>query len=239
MAVDATTNTIVPNDAIEKSHPDCSWELDKLEQYARAELFQADSLDTEAIQLGRQSTGHLFRAGHALFLIRERKKADGTGVQWQETSGLSRTTVWEAIKLYSTAKTEEAVTNLTRTEAKVKFKVVPQRGAENPKSRNASNQHTQNAHVQNSEEVNDEEQGGGDNDASNLEDAADQDLKQQQEELRQITPHAAAVAILNALEDFVDDLTANGGPDAELANVCTQIADMAEAAKLITGGDDE
>lgn len=103
--------------------PDDGWETDALGRYAAAELAESTRLDGEARDLVRRSAVHLFRAGRALHLARERLKAAGEWCGWQTRHGIARTSAWEAIELYERAGNEEAVAGLAISEAKTQFGV--------------------------------------------------------------------------------------------------------------------
>lgn len=103
--------------------PDDGWETDALGRYVAAELAESARLDGEARDLVRRSAVHLFRAGRALHLARERLKAAGEWCGWQTRHGIARTSAWEAIELYERAGNEEAVAGLAISEAKTQFGV--------------------------------------------------------------------------------------------------------------------
>jgi hypothetical protein len=103
-----------------ESIPDESWDLDRLGDYARTGLSDADRFKRESIQLGRRSTVQIFRAGHALSIAR-RKVPWGEWGPWLATRNIKRTTAWEAIELYQRAGSEEAIANLTPVEAKRRY----------------------------------------------------------------------------------------------------------------------
>ena len=97
--------------------PDESWDLDRLGIYAATGLSEASRLEREFIQLGRRSTIQIFRAGRALS-IAERKVKWGEWGRWLVEHNIKRTTAWEAIQLYERAGSEEAIANLTPSQAK-------------------------------------------------------------------------------------------------------------------------
>jgi hypothetical protein len=105
----------------EDAAPSESWEMDRLTAYAVKGLEQAKALEAEANIVGRKSTVQLFRAGHALHILRGKLKGDGQWCGWLKGHGIPRTNAWEAIQLYVRAKTEEAVAELTPTQAKEKY----------------------------------------------------------------------------------------------------------------------
>jgi hypothetical protein len=129
-------NEAIRLEAIAEQMPNESWDLDRLGLYASSGLREANRLESEASQLSRRSTVQVFRAGHALFLARERLKAERRWCEWLSENNIPRTNAWEAIELYEQGGSEEAVANLTLTEAKQKNRghkrrprnLIPQRG---------------------------------------------------------------------------------------------------------------
>jgi len=117
--------TVVGKQAVpvEDARPDASWTLDRLLIYAKGEMANSDNAEQQAILQSRKSAVHLFRAGHALALVRERCKAEKHGDcgKFKENHGLAGTTANDAIRLYENAKTEDALIGLGITEAKEKF----------------------------------------------------------------------------------------------------------------------
>jgi hypothetical protein len=107
----------------QRATPNHNWTLEKLTDYVTDCFKCRDEMNDHLAAIGRKSTVELFRAGHALDVIREKLKADKAYVQWLEDNGIARTTAHDAIKLYYKAKTESAVEKLTITEAKIKFGV--------------------------------------------------------------------------------------------------------------------
>ena len=103
-----------------KSVPDESWDLERLGNYAATGLSEASRLQKESIQLGRRSTVQIFRSGHALSIAR-RKVPWGDWGRWLKEHDLKRTTAWEAIELYQRAGSEEAIANLTPSQAKKRY----------------------------------------------------------------------------------------------------------------------
>jgi hypothetical protein len=103
--------------------PDESWDLDRLGTYAATGLSEASRLERESIQLGRRSTIQIFRAGRALSIARRRVKSESWGEwgRWLKEHNLKRTTAWEAIQLYERAGSEEAIANLTPSQAKKRY----------------------------------------------------------------------------------------------------------------------
>jgi hypothetical protein len=114
-----------PTQAIPVAHqaesvPDESWDLERLGNYAATGLSEASRLQKESIQLGRRSTVQIFRSGHALSIAR-RKVPWGDWGRWLKEHDLKRTTAWEAIELYQRAGSEEAIANLTPSQAKKRY----------------------------------------------------------------------------------------------------------------------
>lgn len=103
--------------------PDASWTLDHLAEFVAGEFTDARRANEEALLHAHKSAVHLFRAGCALKLARDKCKAEGHGrwTRWLDDSKLAISTVSEAIKLYENAKTEDALLGLGITEAKEKF----------------------------------------------------------------------------------------------------------------------
>ncbi len=98
------------------SQPDRTWDVDRLTAYAKHEV-------AEFTLLTKRSTVHLFRAGHALSLVRDKKKPTREWCKWQQVNDLSRTTVNDAIRLYEAAFSEEAVESLPIMEAFDRFEI--------------------------------------------------------------------------------------------------------------------
>ena len=68
-----------------------------------------------------RSVESLFRAGRVLAAIRDRLKSQRKWTEWQNDHKVGTTSAWQAIKLFEAAGSEEAVADLTRTEALIKF----------------------------------------------------------------------------------------------------------------------
>jgi len=114
-----------PTQAIPVAHqaesvPNESWDLERLGNYAATGLSEASRLQKESIQLGRRSTVQIFRSGHALSIAR-RKVPWGDWGRWLKEHDLKRTTAWEAVELYQRAGSEEAIANLTPSQAKKRY----------------------------------------------------------------------------------------------------------------------
>lgn len=100
--------------------PGRDWPLDDLAAYAKSQI-------AESILQAHKSAVALFRAGCALFHIRNRCLSDGHGkwTRWMRDHNLSRTTVNDAIRLFENAASEEAVAGLGITVAKRKHVYPP------------------------------------------------------------------------------------------------------------------
>jgi hypothetical protein len=96
--------------------PGQNWTLDDLAAYAKGQIAES------ALQAHKSAVA-LFRAGCALFHIRNRCMADGHGrwTGWLRDHGLGRTTVNDAIRLFENAERPDALAGLGITEAKRKF----------------------------------------------------------------------------------------------------------------------
>ena len=101
--------------------PNANWNLEQLTEYVRSCLKSRDDMNDQLTAVGRRSAVELFRAGHALHLLRLKLKVKNGYVQWLKNEKIARTTAHEATKLYLKAKTEQAVERFTITEAKIKF----------------------------------------------------------------------------------------------------------------------
>jgi hypothetical protein len=124
----------------DESVPDDTWDLDRLGNYARTGLDEADRLQRESLQLGRRSTVQIFRAGRAISIARKKVKAAKWGEwgQWLAQHGLKRTTAWEAAALFERAGSEEAIKNLTPDQAKRKYNITRDRQNGKPKNSQAT-----------------------------------------------------------------------------------------------------
>ncbi len=80
--------------------PDDTWSDGALMQYGRTAIIRGDRDEERQLVLGRRSVKERLGAGHALSIVRQRHKGDGTWCKLQDGHGLSRTTVWEVIEVY-------------------------------------------------------------------------------------------------------------------------------------------
>jgi hypothetical protein len=117
--------TVVGNEALPlgDARPDPAWDEDRLALYAKGELANSQEAEQQALLQSRKSAVHLFRAGHALALARAKCKGEqhGAWTEFKERHRLAHTTANDAIRLYESAKTEDALAGLGITEAKEKF----------------------------------------------------------------------------------------------------------------------
>jgi hypothetical protein len=106
-----------------ESLPDDSWDLERLARYAKTGLDEANRLDREAMVIGRRSTVEIFRVGRALSIARRKVKTEkwGDWGRWLTEHEIKRTTAWEAVELFERAGSEEAIANLTASQAKKKY----------------------------------------------------------------------------------------------------------------------
>lgn len=102
--------------------PDESWNTETLEAYAAHHI-------AEFIGLQRRSAIHLYRAGLALLLIRDRLKGERQWCSWQDQHEIARTTAWEAVKLAEFFHFEDELAELGIIEAKRKANIVEERSA--------------------------------------------------------------------------------------------------------------
>ena len=93
--------TIVGNEAIPLTEPPGeSWDIDRLRSYALGELEHLKECNTQVLILARRSARHLFRAGHAFYLLREKLKEQEAWMAWLREQKLPHATVIQAIQLY-------------------------------------------------------------------------------------------------------------------------------------------
>jgi hypothetical protein len=149
-----------------ESVPDESWDLDQLAVYASTGLGEADRLHRESIQFDRRSTVQVFRSGRALWFARKKVKSEKWGEwgRWLQEHNFKRTSAWEAATLYERAGSEDAVANLTPSEAKIRFGIVKPRGADLEKSVEPGNQKETRGTSQNGGESDDEDSNDADMD---------------------------------------------------------------------------
>src|SRR5262249_40437737 len=107
---------LVPLDPDRDLQPDDGWSTDRLAEYVHAKLDEARHVDNMAQQLAKRSSVQVFRAGHALSIVRDRLKVSRAWERWLKEHGIRKTSAWEAIELCRRAQTEEAVKILTITE---------------------------------------------------------------------------------------------------------------------------
>ena len=116
---------VVGNDTVSLGdvRPDPSWTLERLAVYAKDEVSNSDHAEQQAILQANKSAIHLFRAGHALALARDKCKGEkhGEWKKFKKKHGLADTTANDAIRLYENAKTEDALIGLSVTQAKEKY----------------------------------------------------------------------------------------------------------------------
>jgi hypothetical protein len=98
--------------------------LGELITIARGGLSDSEALRKEAFTAFHRTAVATFRAGKALFLIRQKHVAKKDWVSWQEENGFKRSTVNQAIRLYRNAKRESAVKGLSVMAAKTAFQVL-------------------------------------------------------------------------------------------------------------------
>jgi hypothetical protein len=85
--------------------PAADWTVERLAAYARGRMAEADELEEKAFRYGRRSVQEFWAAGRALALIRDKLKPEkNKWVAWQNTCGLSRNRVNQAIRLAEKAK---------------------------------------------------------------------------------------------------------------------------------------
>lgn len=111
---------VVPTDTQDDAVPDDSWTLEDLRKYALDRFCEVNLL-------AKRSTVQIYRAGWALSIAQKKEKDEREWVEWQKKHGLKRTTVWEAIKLYERAPSEEAIKDLAPQKAKEKYGVTKKR----------------------------------------------------------------------------------------------------------------
>lgn len=102
--------------------------------FAREEIGDFKRWIRKAKKSAYKATLAIFRAGKWLTLAHERFIDEGRG-QWTaffKENDLPRTTAWEAEELFKRAKSEDAIPQLTPTQAKRQFAVVKEKQAQTP-----------------------------------------------------------------------------------------------------------
>lgn len=84
--------------------PAADWTVERLAAYARGRMTEANELEKMAFNYGRRSVQEFWHAGRALKLIADKLKPEKQWVGWQETCGMSRNRVNQAIRLSQKAK---------------------------------------------------------------------------------------------------------------------------------------
>ncbi|MBY0522787.1 MAG: hypothetical protein K2R98_05295 [Gemmataceae bacterium] len=112
------------NAVVRPKVPDAEWPLTDLGGYAKERLTSA--------------TTSIFQAGRALKLARDQFLETREWTKWLKAQGIPRTSAWEAIELFEKARVEDAVANLTRSEALRKFGVRKDRQAKNSENGRAN-----------------------------------------------------------------------------------------------------
>ena len=117
-ATPAAFRTAPPAVRLPQGQPDDTWPVEALLAYAREQLGEAGAL-------ARKTTGLVYRAGYALWLLRARLKSSQSKRGWcdfQHENNLPRTSVWEAIQLWRRATdlglTEDKVSSIPWPEAR-------------------------------------------------------------------------------------------------------------------------
>jgi hypothetical protein len=114
--------------------PDGSWGLDRLRAYAVGQLEQSKGCERQAVALSKKSAVHLYRAGHAFALIRQRLKGEKAWMDWLRGNRLAYATVTQAIQVYERAASEEAVAHLSITDAKEQFGIIKPKPRTGPRT---------------------------------------------------------------------------------------------------------
>ena len=123
-------------DSTDETQPDASWSLDRLGEFATEEVNNSFFAGEVAIFQAHKSAVYLFRAGHALFLAREKCKGEkhGDWTKFKKKYSFADTSVNDAIRLYEHAKIEDALVGLGITEAKKRFVYPPKQAVTSPAS---------------------------------------------------------------------------------------------------------
>lgn len=109
--------------ANEDECPGESWDMSRLEAYAKRRLSSSSQAEGQALLQAEKAAIDLYWAGCALKLIRDQKKAQrhGAWTEWKRDCGHPDTTVNDAIRLYENAKTPDALVGMGITKAKKQF----------------------------------------------------------------------------------------------------------------------
>lgn len=107
------------------SIPNKKWTLAQLGAFASKAIVESENCESQLLALSRRSTVAVFRAGKALCLARTQIKKGW--VAWLDEMKIPRTTDFECRKLFSAAKTEKALGNLSIHQAKIKFGIVKEK----------------------------------------------------------------------------------------------------------------
>ena len=97
--------------------------LSDLETLFDLQLGESDRLLAESDCLSRRSTVSLYCVGRVLSAIKDKLKVERKWTKWQKDHKVGVTSAWQAIQLFEKAGSEEAVAELTRTEALIKFDI--------------------------------------------------------------------------------------------------------------------
>ena len=99
-------------------HPSETWNLKQLTKYV------VNGLD-KIHRLSRRTSVETHRVGHALSIVQQKTKPFGKWTKWLAKHDIPRMTAWEAIQLFQAA-SEEEVSLLTITEAKIRYGIYPE-----------------------------------------------------------------------------------------------------------------
>ena len=115
--------------------PNSTWTVEQLTRFIHSCLKNTKHLETEEnkleltlVNLGRSKTIHVWRVGHAAYVLRDKLKGTkGAWAKWQKEQGKARTTIWRAIKLYEAEEDQNKVKNLTLTQAYERYGILKTR----------------------------------------------------------------------------------------------------------------
>ena len=93
-----------------------------------------DDMHESIAAIGRTSAVELFRAGRALSIAKGKLKVTKGWEQWLKDNKLPKTTAFEAVKLFTRAKTETAVASMSITTAKIRYGVAKTKAPRPPNS---------------------------------------------------------------------------------------------------------